>query len=58
MEKKIKEVTLDGKVKVSINIPKKLLELLDQDRKETNHTRSSWLTMAAMERLRKRNKKE
>ena len=51
MEEKIKEVTLDGKAKVSINIPKKVLKMLDEDRKKMNYTRSSWLTMAAMERL-------
>lgn len=50
-KKTLKESTLDGKVKISLNLPKKLLEQLDADRMATNHTRSSWFAMAAMERL-------
>lgn len=55
-KKEFKESTLDGKVKVSINIPKKLLEQLDSDRKMNNYTRSSWIAMATMERLKTRMK--
>lgn len=52
MEKKeLREVTADGKVKITINIPKKLLIQLDENRKITNHTRSSWMSTAAMEKL-------
>jgi metal-responsive CopG/Arc/MetJ family transcriptional regulator len=49
--KDLKEVTSDGKVKITINIPKKILLQMDEDRKITNHTRSSWITTAVMERL-------
>ncbi len=51
--KELKEVTIDGKVKITINIPKKLLMQLEEDRKLTNHTRSSWMTIAVMEKLAK-----
>lgn len=50
-EKKLKEATLDGKVKITINIPKKLLIQMDENRMITNHTRSSWMTTAVMEKL-------
>ena len=46
-------LTPDDKGKVSINIPVKLLLQIDEDRKKTKTTRSSWLTMAAMSRLTK-----
>ena len=50
-KKELKEVTLDGKVKITINISKKLFIQLDENRKLTNHTRSSWITTAVMEKL-------
>ncbi len=50
-KKELKEVTLDGKVKITINIPKKLFIQLDENRKLTNHNRSSWITTAVMEKL-------
>lgn len=46
-----KTLTLDGKVKISVNIPQKLLEELDMDRARRAQTRSSWMTSAIMERL-------
>lgn len=41
----------DGKVKISVNIPERLLEELDQHRKENSQDRSSWITSAIMEKL-------
>ena len=57
-EKELKEVTIDGKVKITINIPKKLLMQLDENRKITNHTRSSWMATAAMERIARKRQKD
>jgi metal-responsive CopG/Arc/MetJ family transcriptional regulator len=57
-KKELKEVTLDGKVKITVNIPKKLLTQMDEVRKITNHTRSSWVTTSIMEKLAKRLKTE
>jgi hypothetical protein len=57
-EKELKEVTLDGKVKITINIPRKLLIQMDEVRKISNHTRSSWVAMSIMEKLAKRLKTE
>jgi hypothetical protein len=56
MKKEIKLVTLDGKAKVSINIPMNILEMIDADRADNNYSRSAWITMAAMERLHKKKK--
>jgi len=51
-------LTPDDKGKISINIPTKLLEQIDEDRRRLKTTRSSWLTMAAMDRLTKRKEEE
>ena len=50
----LKSRTADGKIKISINIPKQLLEKLDLDRETKNYTRSLWFVMAAMEKLQNR----
>ena len=41
----------DGKAKISINIPDRLLDELDTKRKETVQDRSSWITSAIMDKL-------
>ncbi len=41
----------DGKVKISINIPERLLIELDTHRIEINQERSIWITSAIMEKL-------
>jgi metal-responsive CopG/Arc/MetJ family transcriptional regulator len=41
----------DGKTKISINIPERLLTELDTYRKETKQDRSSWITIAIMEKI-------
>ena len=46
-------LTPDGKVKISINVPEKVIQQIDDDRKKPKVSRSSWLTMAAMDRLTK-----
>ena len=43
--------TLDGKVKISVNIPERLLTELDLIRKEIKRDRSSWITSAIMDKL-------
>jgi metal-responsive CopG/Arc/MetJ family transcriptional regulator len=43
--------TPDGKVKISVNIPERLLTELDLIRKENNRDRSSWITSAIMDKL-------
>ena len=43
--------TPDGKAKISVNIPDKLLTELDINRKENKQDRSSWITSAIMEKL-------
>lgn len=45
------KVSPDGKVKVSINIPLKILEKLDLIRKINKKTRSSWITTAILEKF-------
>ena len=40
--------TLDGKIKISINIPENLLKDLDSLRKDNSQTRSSWITHAIL----------
>jgi metal-responsive CopG/Arc/MetJ family transcriptional regulator len=47
-----------GKVKISFDIPQKLLSELDIERKTNNHSRSNWLTLAVMEKLVKARKQE
>jgi metal-responsive CopG/Arc/MetJ family transcriptional regulator len=41
----------DGKTKISINIPERLLIELDNYREETKQDRSSWITSAIMEKI-------
>lgn len=43
--------TPDGKIKISVNIPEKLLMDLDLNRKEILQDRSGWITSAIMEKL-------
>lgn len=43
--------TPDGKVKISVNIPERLLTELDLSRKESKRDRSSWITSAIMDKL-------
>lgn len=43
--------TPEGKAKISVNIPERLLHELDLDRKENKQDRSSWITSAIMEKL-------
>ncbi len=47
-----------GKIKISFDIPLKLLSELDIERKTNNHSRSNWLTLAVMEKLVKTRKQE
>lgn len=44
-------LTSDGKIKISINVPDRLLKELDKNRKEICQDRSSWITSAIMEKL-------
>jgi metal-responsive CopG/Arc/MetJ family transcriptional regulator len=46
-----KKSTSDGKVKISINIPERLLIELDNYRTQENQDRSIWITSAIMEKL-------
>lgn len=46
-----KTTTSDGKVKISINIPERLLTELDGYRTQENQDRSIWITSAIMEKL-------
>ncbi len=52
----------DGKVKISINVPGRLLHEMDNNRNETKQDRSSWVSSAIMEKLasikRQKDKKE
>ena len=41
----------DGKAKISVNIPQKLLAELDDNRQINKQDRSSWITSAIMEKL-------
>ncbi len=41
----------DGKTKISVNIPDKLLTELDLIRKKQNLHRSNWISSAIMEKL-------
>jgi metal-responsive CopG/Arc/MetJ family transcriptional regulator len=43
--------TPDGKVKISVNIPERLLTELDLIRKDSKRDRSSWITSAIMDKL-------
>ncbi len=55
---KHKEETSSGKVKVSFNIPAKLLTDMDNERLDTKQSRSDWLSLAVMEKLAKAKRKE
>ena len=44
-------VRQDGKIKISINVPGKLLYELDLNREEAKQDRSSWVASAIMEKL-------
>ncbi|EER20811.1 hypothetical protein [Rickettsia tamurae] len=46
-----KKSTSDRKVKISINIPERLLIELDNYRTQENQDRSIWITSAIMEKL-------
>ena len=48
---KVKASVPDGKTKISVNIPERLLYELDIDRKENKQDRSNWITSAIMEKL-------
>ena len=48
---KISRITSDGKVKISVNIPEKLLLELDDNRSLVNQDRSIWITSAIMEKI-------
>ncbi|NRB11229.1 MAG: hypothetical protein HRU35_06445 [Rickettsiaceae bacterium] len=48
---KKKSTSPDGKVKISVNIPERLLLELDHNRKESKQDRSNWITSAIMEKL-------
>lgn len=45
------QITSDGKVKISVNIPDRLLTALDNYRKVNKQDRSSWITSAIMEKI-------
>lgn len=45
------EITLSEKVKISINIPKRLLTELDSDRTKKQLDRSTWITSAIMKKI-------
>lgn len=47
-----------GKVKISFDIPEKFLLELDAERKKLDQNRSTWLTLAVMDRLAKIRKEE
>ena len=52
--KALKSATADNKVKISINMPKHLLIKVDEDRNKAKMTRSAWLSLAAIERIKSR----
>ena len=54
---KRKEETSSGKVKISFNIPAKLLTDMDSARLNTKQSRSDWLSLAVMEKLAKTKRK-
>lgn len=43
--------TPDGKTKISVNIPERLVLELDEDRKRRKLDRSNWVSSAIMEKL-------
>lgn len=44
-------ITSDGKVKISVNIPERLLVELDLHRSLVKQDRSIWITSAIMEKI-------
>jgi metal-responsive CopG/Arc/MetJ family transcriptional regulator len=48
---KIYKIENNGKVKISVHIPAKTLERLDNAAEDAKKTRSEWLTMIIMEKL-------
>ena len=53
-----KQITHDGKVKVSLNFDPNLLLEIEEERKERGLTRSAWFNIAAMYYLQKNKKEE
>lgn len=53
-----KQITHDGKVKVSLNFDPNLLIEIEKERKERGLTRSAWFNVAAMYYLQKNKKEE
>ena len=51
MEKKKYTLTNDGKAKISINVPVKMMEKVDTKSKQEGLTRSSWITLAILEKI-------
>jgi metal-responsive CopG/Arc/MetJ family transcriptional regulator len=51
MAKRKYTLTNDGKAKISINIPVKMLERVDSEIKDLKLTRSAWITLAILGRL-------
>lgn len=45
------KTTPEGKVKISVNIPERLLTELDLNRQDIKQDRSNWITSAIMEKL-------
>lgn len=41
----------EEKARISINIPNQLLEELDSNRKKNHYTRSTWISMAIVQKL-------
>ena len=53
-----KETIPSEKLKISFDIPQKLLSDMDDERKKLAQSRSNWITIAIMERLTKERKRE
>jgi len=48
-----KETTSSEKLKISFDIPQKMLLDMDTERKKTGQSRSNWISIAIMEKLAK-----
>ncbi len=46
-----KQNNIDGKVKISVNVPEKLVIELDAHRAQTGQDRSTWISSAIMEKM-------
>jgi metal-responsive CopG/Arc/MetJ family transcriptional regulator len=46
-----KQNNIDGKVKISVNVPEKLVIELDAHRLQTGQDRSTWISSAIMEKM-------